>query len=76
MRPYIQCKRHDIVHIPSVILAEYDHELEKSEKLRMDVKRNIELENARQKEKFFKMKEKYDREGVEYIQDELEMAER
>ena len=27
MRPYIECKRHDIVKIPSVILAEYDNEL-------------------------------------------------
>lgn len=75
MRPYIKCKRHDIVKIPSVILAEYEHELAKSEKLRMDVKANIERENQIQKEKFKKMKEKYDREGVEYIKDEIELAE-
>jgi len=27
MRPLINCKRHDIVKIPSVILAEFDNEL-------------------------------------------------
>lgn len=30
MRPYIKCKRHDIVKIPSIMLAEFDNELEKS----------------------------------------------
>ena len=52
MRPLIQCKRHDIVKIPSVILAEFDGELEKSEHLRMAVKRNIEAENQVQKQRF------------------------
>ena len=42
----------------------------------MAVKKNIESENRRQKEKFMKMKEKYDRDGVEFIQDEIELAER
>ena len=45
MRPFISCKRHDIVKIPSIMLAEYDHELARSEELRMSVKRNIEREN-------------------------------
>jgi len=30
MRPFIKCKRHEIVKIPSIMLAEKDHELEKS----------------------------------------------
>jgi len=76
MRPYIQCKRHDIVKIPSIILAEFERELQKSETLRMSVKKNIEKENRVQKEKFMRMKAKYDREGVEFIEDELDLAER
>lgn len=76
MRPFISCKRHDIVKIPSIMLAEYDDELERSEDLRMAVKRNIERENQIQRDKFMKMKAKYDREGVEFISDELELAER
>ena len=40
------------------------------------MKLNIAKENMVQKEKFRKMKEKYDREGVEFIEDEIDMAER
>ena len=67
MRPYIQCKRHEIVKIPSIMLAEFDQELAKAEHFRMSVKKNIEGENAQQKEKFKRMKQKYDRDGVEFI---------
>jgi hypothetical protein len=49
MRPLIQCKRHEIVKIPSVMLAEFDHELQRSEMLRESVRKNINLENMRQK---------------------------
>jgi len=76
MRPMIQCKRHDIVKIPSIMLAEFDHELARAELFRMNVTKNIENENSQQKEKFRRMKQKYDRDGVEFIQDELELAER
>ncbi len=58
-----------------MLLAEFDHELAKSEQLRFAVKKNIEQENQVQKEKFIKMKEKYDREGVEYINDEMDLTE-
>jgi len=70
------CKRHDIVKIPSIILSEFDNELEKNEMLRQSVRRNIEQENRVQKEKFMKMKAKYDREGIEYIQDEIDLADK
>lgn len=76
LRPQIQCKRHEIVKLPSVMLSEFDNELEKAEELRGNVRRNILKENQRQKQKFQEMKQKYDREGVEYIQDELELADR
>ena len=58
------------------MLAEFDHELEKSEELTQKMRRNIQQENVVQKERFRRMKEKYDREGVEYIEDEVDMAER
>lgn len=76
LRPHIQCKRHEIVKLPSVMLAEFDHELEKAEQLRNDVTKNITRENQRQKQKFQDMKQKYDREGIEYIQDEMQLAEK
>lgn len=56
MRPLIKCKRHEIIKIPSVMLAEYEHELEKSEELSAKVRANIERENQIQKEKFMKLK--------------------
>jgi len=64
------------VKLPSIMLAEFDHELEKSEELTQKMRRNIQQENVVQKERFRRMKEKYDREGVEYIEDEVDMAER
>lgn len=73
MRPVIKCKRHDIIKIPSVMLAEYEHELDKSQELSAKVRMNIERENQIQKEKFMKLKQKYDREGVEYVDDEMAM---
>lgn len=42
----------------------------------MKVKKNIEQENRAQKQRFQKMKEKYDREGVEFVQDEMDLAQR
>lgn len=38
LRPTIKCKRHDIVSIPSVMIAEFDNELEKSAELSRKVK--------------------------------------
>jgi hypothetical protein len=58
------------------MLAEFDHELERAERLRLAVKKNIEQENEVQKQKFRRMKQKYDRDGVEFIEDELELADR
>lgn len=76
MRPLIQCKRHDIVKIPSIMLAEFEHEIARAEFFRNNIKKQIENENKKQKEKFQRMKQKYDRDGVEFIQDELELADR
>jgi hypothetical protein len=47
MRPTIQCKRHDIVKTPSVMLAEYEGELDKSAELNRKIKANIDMENQK-----------------------------
>lgn len=38
MRPVIHCKRHEIVKTPSIMLAEFDHELARSEDLTQKIK--------------------------------------
>jgi len=45
MRPTIRCKRHEVVKIPSVMLAEYEDELDKSRELGRKIKSNIDREN-------------------------------
>lgn len=42
MRPYIECKRHEIIKIPSVTLAEFEKELDKSGDFSRRLKVNIE----------------------------------
>lgn len=44
-RPYIKCKRHEIIGIPSVTLAESEQELEKSGDFSRKIKENIQNEN-------------------------------
>ena len=55
------------------MLAESESELEKSQALSKKVRDNVKNENEIQKRKFQELKAKYDREGVEFIQDEMEM---
>lgn len=40
-RPYIRCKRHEIIGTPSVLLAESEQELEKSAELSRKVRENV-----------------------------------
>lgn len=75
MRPTIQCKRHEVVNIPSIMLAEFDSELEKSAEFARRMKYNIDNENEIQKKKMQELKRKYDREGIEFIEDEIQMLE-
>jgi len=42
--------------------------------LKANLKKNLENENEKQKEEFKRLKEKYDREGVEFITEEGEMG--
>ncbi len=45
MRPKIKCKRHDIVLTPSVMIAEFEDELEYSASLSEKVRTNLAQEN-------------------------------
>lgn len=69
-RPEILAKRNDIVKIPSIMRAEFTREREKLEEFRSSLKTNMKEENDKQRAKFNKIKAKYDREGVEVIEDE------
>ena len=51
-RPMITCHRHEIVGIPSVLAAEYEHELEKNAQLKDDIKKNIDTANTVQRKRF------------------------
>ena len=41
--------------------------------MRRKMKASIDMENQKQKEKFEKLKEQYDRDGIQFIQDERDM---
>ena len=56
--------------LPSVIRAEFTRERERLEDFRQDLKLNIKDETDRQRQKFEKIKQKYDKEGIEVIEDE------
>jgi hypothetical protein len=74
LRPLIECNRHEILKIPSVVSAEFEKELDEQVDMKLKLQENIRNENALQRDKFMKLKEKYDREGVEYIGDEMEIG--
>ena len=68
MRSTIECKRHQILAVPSILEAEQEAEIESQEDLMRNIKKNIDAETQKQKQKFKEMKEKFDRDGVEFIQ--------
>jgi len=69
-RPEITAKRRDTLKLPSIIRAEFTREREVLEDFRKNLKANIADENIKQKQKFKKIKEKYDKEGIEIVDDE------
>lgn len=54
--------------------AEFQHEIDEMGAMRSRMNSNVRGENERQKEKIAKLKAKYDREGVNYVNDENEMG--
>lgn len=47
LRPQINCKRPDILSIPSMMVAEYDHELDQQVDFKEKMRQNIQQENSR-----------------------------
>jgi len=75
-RPEITAKRNDAIKIPSIIRAEFTRELEKLDDFKQALKKNIDEENTKQRKKQAKLKEKYDKEGVEVVEDESEIGQK
>jgi len=74
LRPDIAASRSETIKTPSVIRAEFTREIEELTTLRRRIKERIADENDKQKVKVQKMKKKYDREGVNFIEDEEEIG--
>lgn len=73
-RPEITAKRAETLKLPSIIRAEFTRERETLEEFRQNLKANISKENASQREKFKKIKQKYDKEGIEIVEDESQIG--
>lgn len=74
MAPEIQAGRQFTINTPSVIRAEFTREIEELDKFRHQINVNIRAENSKQQKKIQKMKAKYDREGVNFIEDEKDIG--
>jgi hypothetical protein len=64
LAPGVTANRKITLQNPSVYRAEFDHEIEELRLLRTKLQINIELANAKQRERLDRLKQKYDREGV------------
>mmetsp|Transcript_32634 Transcript_32634/g.44141 ORF Transcript_32634/g.44141 Transcript_32634/m.44141 type:complete len:106 (+) Transcript_32634:872-1189(+) len=71
--PEIKGQRQALLGIDSVIRAEFTREREQIEQFRSRVKGNLREENDKQKKKVQKLKKKYDRDGVNFVEDEDDM---
>ena len=70
MRKDIEAGRQYTVQTPSVIRAEFTREIEKLNDLRGKFKANIRGEEQKQQVKLEKIKQRFDREGVNFVQNE------
>jgi hypothetical protein len=55
---------------PSVLRSEFTREMEDLDILKKKFNENVKLANEKQKEKMKKVKKKYDRSGVNYVENE------
>lgn len=69
-RPEISAKRRDVITIASIIRAEFQRERDKLGAFRSALKANIADGNAKQRQKMQAIKQKYDKEGIEVVEDE------
>lgn len=72
--PETTATRVEALKTPAIMLAEFTREIEQMDKLRGRMQANVKQENAKQKQKMKRVKEKYDREGVNFIEDESQMG--
>ena len=72
--PETTATRVEALKTPAIILAEFTREIEDMDKLRGRMHTNVKSENLKQKQKMMRVKEKYDREGVNFIEDESQMG--
>jgi len=70
MRPEIEAGRQYTIQTPSVIRAEFTREIDALNEMRAKFRSNIRGEEAKQQEKLDKIKEKFDRSGVNFVQNE------
>lgn len=74
MAPEIEAGRQYTINIPSVLRAEFTREIDDLNILRGKFKANMDTLKEQQKRKAKKMKEKMDRDGVEYKDGENEQS--
>ena len=70
MRPDIETGRQYTIQTPSVIRAEFTREIEALNELRKKFRSNIRHEEAKTQHKLAKIKDKFDRDGVNFVNDE------
>ena len=70
IRPDIEAGRQYTIQTPSVIRAEFTREIEALNELRGKFRDNIRGEEAKVQQKLQKIKQKFDREGVDFVQNE------
>lgn len=73
-RPEIKAKRSEITKLPSIIRAEFTRERETLDDFKGALKQNIADENLKAKKRFKMLKEKYDKDGIEFVEDEREIG--
>lgn len=73
-RPDINAKRKEILKIPSVRITEFERERDRLEDFKGRMRQNVDGEKRRQREKMARLKQKYDQEGVQVIDDVEEIG--
>lgn len=66
----IEAQREEALQQPSVLRSEFTREMEDLDVLKQKFNANVKVANEKQKEKMKKVKKKYDRSGVEYVENE------
>lgn len=74
MRKDIEAGRQYTVQTPSVIRAEFTREIDALNELRSKFRSNIKNEEQKATDKLQRIKEKFDREGVNFVQDEAQIG--